>query len=92
MKNNAGLRNLKDLNISKITDGAAFKQNDVIVKKAGKKKGFLIYPHEALLEVMRDAKKKGKLTGSIGLYFIGAAKEKLEKEGFEQELKEKGLL
>lgn len=99
MKKNPGIQNLDKMDLEKIGQGASFMKNENSqtekpkeVEKVGKRKGFLIYPHEALLEILKEGKKTGKLPVAIGPYFITAAKEKLIKDGFEKELREKGLL
>lgn len=93
MKKNAGMQNLTNLDFNKIGEKASFSEKEKkVIKTDGKKKGFIIYPHEALIELMKEGKEKGKLSTAIGPYFIAAAQEKLLRDGFERELREKGLL
>lgn len=93
MKQNIGIQNLNKLTLEKIGERAAFSQKEKkVVEVKLKKKPIQIYPHQELLDLMRSSKKKGKLAVSVSSYFILAAMEKLVRDGYEKELRERGLL
>jgi len=93
MTKNAGIKNLGKLDLQRIGEKASFTENKKPVEKGDvKRKQFPIYPHPELLEILKSARARGKLSVSISPYIIMAIKEKLVRDGFEKELKESGLL
>lgn len=92
MTKNAGIKNLGKLDLQKIGERASFTENKKDLEKTNKKKkGFPIYPHPDLLDLLRESKEKGKLPAASS-YFVMAAMEKLVRDGFEKQLREKGLM